>query len=214
MIKILTTSLIVLVSLTGCNVTGKGYEEPRYSVVKEASQEPHITFRRYAPMIVAEVTTSGDMKESTSNGFRPLADYIFGNNLAKESLSMTVPVTQQANEKMAMTVPVSQQQEADGKWNVRFYMSEDYTLENLPKPNNEAVKLREIAGHDAAVIQFSGSSNASNMMEHKKLLENYLETQNIATGGTAIYAYYNHPFTPWFLKRNEVMLKLKQPISE
>ncbi|MDG1286730.1 MAG: heme-binding protein [Rickettsiales bacterium] len=214
MIKITLASLIVLVSLTGCNVTGKGYEEPRYSAVKTLSQEPDIKIRRYAPMIVAEVTTSGDMKESTSSGFRPLADYIFGNNLAQESMDMTVPVSQQASEKMAMTVPVSQQQEADDQWNVRFYMSDEYTLKSLPKPNNEAVSLREIAGHDAAVLQFSGSSSASNMMEHKQLLETYLAKQNIVTDGPAVYAYYNHPFTPWFLKRNEVMLKLKQPIPE
>ena len=209
MLKIIMSGLILVIGLMGCNVSGKEYEEPRFSVLKTLSQEPHIEVRRYAPMIVAEVATGGDMKESTSQGFRPLADYIFGNNVAKKSMEMTVPVSQQASERMEMTVPVTQQQEAGGKWNVRFYMSDDYTLENLPKPNNEAVRLREIPGHDAAVIQFSGSSSADHMKENEQLLQQALQQQGFSIEGPATYAYYNHPFTPWFLKRNEVIYQLK-----
>ena len=127
-------------------------EHPKYTLVERSG---NIEIRDYAPMIVAETEVTGDRREAIGKGFRLIADYIFGNNTASKKVAMTAPVTQQGSEKIAMTAPVTQQ--GDGKsWRVRFIMPSKYTMETLPKPNNAAVKLKEVPGKRFAAIRFSG----------------------------------------------------------
>jgi SOUL heme-binding protein len=125
-------------------------EQPKYRVVESSG---NIEIRDYAPMIVAEAEVAGDRRDSIGKGFRIIADYIFGNNTSAQKVPMTAPVTQQGNEKIAMTAPVTQQ--GDGNiWRVRFVMPSSYTMETLPKPNNPAVKLKEIGAKRYAAIRF------------------------------------------------------------
>ena len=85
----------------------------------------------------------GERRDAIGKGFRIIADYIFGNNTTAQKVPMTAPVTQQDSQKIAMTAPVTQQ--GDGNtWRVRFIMPSNYTLETLPKPNNPAIKLKEV----------------------------------------------------------------------
>ena len=116
-------------------------EEPAYkAVLKEGSFE----VRDYPPLVVAEVTVSGDQKEAASKGFRLLAGYIFGGNTRRQSIAMTAPVAQaQTSEKIAMTAPVTQIQNANA-WVVRFTMPKGYSLDTLPQPNDPQVKLRAL----------------------------------------------------------------------
>lgn len=116
-------------------------ERPDYEVISSAAQ--NIELRRYAPMIIAQVTVEGAREQAIGDGFRLLADYIFGNNTVSQEIAMTAPVQQQASEKIAMTAPVQQQAEGNA-WTVSFVMPSDYTMETLPKPNNERVTLKQI----------------------------------------------------------------------
>ena len=127
-------------------------EQPEYKVF---ATEKNIQIRDYAPMIVAETQVTGERDKAISEGFRIIADYIFGNNLSSKKVAMTAPVTQQASEKIAMTAPVTQQGEGNS-WQVRFVMPASFTLETLPKPKNPAVQLKEIKGKRFAVMRFSG----------------------------------------------------------
>ncbi len=83
-------------------------EEPRFTVVDKVGA---IEIRQYGPRLAADVVVQGDEEDARSNGFRPLADYIFGNNTARAKIDMTAPVAQERNEKIAMTAPVSQTRE-------------------------------------------------------------------------------------------------------
>ena len=78
-------------------------EQPKYKVF---ATEKNIQIRDHAPMIVAETQVTGERDKAISEGFRIIADYIFGNNLSSKKVAMTAPVTQQASEKIAMTAPV------------------------------------------------------------------------------------------------------------
>ncbi len=193
-----------LIILSGCNV-GQ-YSEPAYT----ASQTQNdIEVRDYAPMIAAEVEVTGERKEAIGKGFRLIADYIFGNNEPKAKIAMTTPVIQQAGEKIAMTTPVIQQ--GDGQtWKVQFIMPPEYTLDTLPKPVNPAVKLKKIAGKKMAVIRFSGITSDDEKMAAKRAeLDAYVKANNLKTTGEPVMAFYDPPWTPWFMKRNEIMLELK-----
>ena len=88
-------------------------EQPNYDVL--SSPADNIEIRRYGPMIIAEVEVRGERKEAISDGFRLLADYIFGNNSVQGKVAMTAPVQQQTNEKIAMRAPV-QQQPSGNRW--------------------------------------------------------------------------------------------------
>ena len=99
------------------------------------------------------------------------------------------------------------------QWKIQFFMEPQYTLQSLPKPKDDRVKLREIPGYDAVAIRFSGSWEEEHMREQQTALEAYLQQQKLRTTGEPIFAYYNHPFTPWFLKRNEVIYRLATPYA-
>ena len=179
-------------------------EQPKYRVVESSG---NIEIRDYPPMIVAEAEVSGDRRDAIGKGFRVIADYIFGNNTTAQKVPMTAPVTQQGSEKIAMTAPVTQQ--GDGNtWRVRFIMPSSYTMETLPKPNNPAVKLKEIGAKRYAVIRFSGMAGEDSLKRYTKELNAFISAKNLTPLSAPTYAFYNPPWTLPFLRRNEVMVEI------
>lgn len=196
-----------LLALSGCNM-GQ-YDEPAFTVSKA---ENGVELRDYAPLIAAEVEVTGERKEAINQGFRLIADYIFGNNAPNAKIAMTAPVIQQAEgtkkgESIAMTAPVIQQGKGQN-WKVQFIMPPEYTLETLPKPVNPLVKIKEIAGKKMVAIRFSGSTGDENIAKHTALLREYIKANKIQTTGEPVLAFYDPPWTLPFLRRNEVMLEI------
>ena len=181
-------------------------EQPNYDVLSSSTDD--IEIRQYAPMVIAEVEVRGAREEAISDGFRLLADYIFGNNTTQQDIAMTAPVQQQANKKIAMTAPVQQQSSGD-RWKVSFVMPAEYSLATLPEPNNEQVKLKQIPAKDFIAIQFSGTNSKQNITKHERQLLQYIERNNIQTLGSPKYAFYNPPWTLPFMRRNEVMIEIE-----
>lgn len=179
-------------------------EQAKYEVVESHGD---IQIRDYIPMIVAEVDVTGERELAIQQGFRMIADYIFGNNLSTQKVAMTAPVIQQPSEKIAMTAPVTQQ--VDGNfWNVRFVMPANYTLATLPKPKNDAVKLKEIDGKRFAAIRFSGMGSEESLKNHTEELEKFLKERQLKALSAPTYAFFNPPWTLPFLRRNEVMIEV------
>ena len=181
-------------------------EQARYDVFETHGA---IEIRDYAPMIVAEVSVTGDREKAISDGFRLIADYIFGNNISSQEVAMTAPVIQQPSEKIAMTAPVIQQGD-EGLWVVRFVMPSAYTMQTLPKPNNSEVILKQIAGKRFAVIRFSGLAGDKSLEAHTKELEAFILENNLQTVSEPTYAFFNPPWTVPFLRRNEVMIEINR----
>ncbi len=181
-------------------------EIPSYQIIRA---EKNIEIRRYQPMIIAEVEMTGPRTEAIGDGFRLLADYIFGNNTVRQNIAMTAPVQQQESTKIAMTAPV-QQQSTGGSWKVSFVMPSKYTLDSLPKPNNERVILKQVSAKQFAVIRFSGTSSDENVTEHEKQLLEYVKANDMRVTGSPQYAFYNPPWTIPPLRRNEVMIEIEQ----
>lgn len=132
-----------------------GVEQAPYTVIRT---DGDYEIREYAPSIVAETETTGDRQEAIREGFRTIADYIFGNNETNDKVAMTAPVVQESSQKIALTSLVSQE-ESDGKWKVRFVMPAEYSLNTLPKPNNPKVQLIPMPARQVATIRFSGAAD-------------------------------------------------------
>jgi len=184
-------------------------EEPKYSVIETI---PPFELRSYAPMILAEVQVDGDLDEASSQGFRLIAAYIFGQNQVSEKIAMTTPVAVEEqtikNAKIAMTTPVNIESNA-GQWTVSFVMPSEYTMESLPKPLNAKVQLRQIPAVKRAVMTFSGFYNAQKVTEKTLELEEWMRTKNLQANGVPKFARYNPPWTLPFLRRNEIMIDVR-----
>lgn len=188
-------------------------EEPSYTVL---SQVEDFELRRYDEQLVAQTWVSGDQDTASRQGFKILADYIFGNNTApsgeSSKISMTAPVTMQsdnlngqASRKIAMTAPVSMQQN-DGRWRVQFTMPSQYTMQTLPKPNNPDVKIVQVPAQTYGVIKFSGLAGSKKVAKKTETLKSWMQTQKLMITGTPELARYNPPWTLPFMRRNEVMM--------
>ena len=183
-------------------------EEPKYSVLKEYE---NFEIRNYASYLVAEVDIEGSYNKSGNEAFRILAGYIFGDNQSSTKMNMTAPVESEAiqsPEKMNMTAPVFSNKNING-YTYRFVMESKYTQETLPVPNNSKIRITEIKDRVMAVISFSGRWSQKNFEKHEQILVNDLKNAGIGVASEAIYARYNAPFTPWFLRRNEIMFEIE-----
>lgn len=183
-------------------------EEPKYSVLKEYE---NFEIRNYDSYLVAEVDIEGSYNKTGNEAFRILAGYIFGDNQSSTKMNMTAPVESEAiqsSEKMNMTAPVFSNKNFNG-YTYRFVMESKYTQETLPVPNNSKIRITEIKDRVMAVISFSGRWSQKNFEKHEQILANDLKNEGIGVASEAIYARYNAPFTPWFLRRNEIMFEIE-----
>jgi len=181
----------------------RNIEKPSYHVI---TSHKSIEFRRYKPRLIAEVIETGDRNAAISKGFRILADYIFGNNTIRKKIEMTAPISQTKSEKIKMTAPVIQEASIKNTWKIQFVMPKIYRLETLPKPNNERIKIKKIPEEKRIVIQFSGHVNDVKIEHKKKELFQYIKANNFKVSSNISYAFYNPPWTPSFLRRNEIMV--------
>lgn len=197
--------LLALTCLLMITTNAHAVEEAKYQLLL---QQDDIEIRLYEPAVVAEVIVDGDIESAGNEAFRPLFNYISGDNSRQADIAMTAPVSQQATgEQIAMTAPVSQQQAGD-RWIVNFMMPAIYTLETLPTPNNNQVSLRQLPEQLMAVIRYSGFWSESNYLDHKLELEAWLSNSDYQIDGEPVWARYNAPFMPWFLRRNEVLIPI------
>jgi hypothetical protein len=183
--------------------------EPEYQVVRQlADKLSDVELRQYAGYAVAEVLVPGPAGDAGSQAFPILAGYIFGKNKGERKFAMTAPVTQAAAPvKLEMTAPVTQAA-ASGGFLVQFVLPKGVTAATAPQPLDAQVQLRDVASAHVAVIRYSGFWSQANDSEQLTKLKAALRAADLRWQGEPIYARYNAPFTPWFLRRNEVWLQL------
>lgn len=188
----------ILWIILGSSIIGSGIwiftvsnvEEAKYEVIKS---QGNLQIRDYAPMIIAETEVTGERKEAIRQGFRIIANYIFGNNTSKHKVAMTAPVIQEKTE---------------NNWKIRFVMPAGYTLNTLPKPNNKAVHLKQIDRKRFATIMFSGTADEEGLKKYNDELIAFIKDNNLKSLSQANFAFYNPPWTPPFLRRNEVLVEI------
>ncbi len=181
---------LVLAGALAWYVAATRVETPAYAV---EIRDGDIELRRYSAMVVAEVTRSGDRDAAVRAAFGPLARYIFAKGRDGDKIAMTAPVTQTSG--------------AEG-WRVRFIMPAASSLGSLPPPGGD-VRLEAAPAARVTAIRFSGRWSDANFGRAEARLAEWLAARGLAATGPPTYAYYNDPFTPWFLRRNEVIVPVE-----
>jgi SOUL heme-binding protein len=198
--------LLLLLILAAMPLFSHAIEEPDYEVIKKYDK---MELRQYAPYVVAEVVLDSSAEDAGNQAFPILAGYIFGKNKGEKKFAMTAPVTQSAAPvRMDMTAPVTQTA-VTGGMRVQFVLPKGVTLATAPEPTDPRVQLRTVPAGAWAVIRYSGTWSQANYLEHLGELKAALQAASIATQGEPVLARYNAPFTPWFLRRNEIWLALR-----
>jgi hypothetical protein len=183
-------------------------EKPKFNIVQK---DRKFEIREYQEYINASVEIESDYKSALNEGFRILADYIFGNNRAKTSISMTAPVTEQAvkSKKIEMTAPVTSTKVGGGKkYLISFTMPAKYTLESLPEPTNKTISMYKVAPHKAVALKFSGYLNEKITAKKTQELEVWLKKNSLEAKSGIIVAQYNPPWILGPFRKNEIIAKL------
>jgi SOUL heme-binding protein len=209
------TLLALLVGFLGME-SAMAIEEPKYEV--RISQAP-FELRHYAPTLIAQTIVEGDMDEASNKGFRLIADFIFGNNLAANSeqaakIAMTAPVTvEPQSSKIAMTAPVTIEPQLGSaqQWRVHFVMPSQYTLANIPKPKNSAVTLHELPSKFFVVHRYSGFNTVARVQEKTDEALAWAKQQSLKVVGTPQLSRYDPPWTLPMFRRNEIMVEVAAP---
>jgi hypothetical protein len=186
--------------------TAAAVEEASYTVIRK---DGAVELREYAASIVAETRVEADFEDAGSRAFRKLFRYIDGDNVMQQEIEMTAPVSQApASEKIAMTAPVAQRP-AGGGWVVSFMMPASYTMDTIPRPSDPAVQLRAVPAYRAAVIRYSGFWSEERYDEHLQELRSWIAGQGLEIAGEPVWARYDPPFKPWFMRRNEILIPVQ-----
>jgi hypothetical protein len=207
MTNIPTGRAMMLATLLMMGENAMSLEQPDYTVIYK---DGDIEYRQYEPYLVSEtlIKNTGEYNDAGNEGFRRLFRYITGANESQAKIAMTAPVAQTpSSEKIAMTVPVQQGQSAEG-WRVAFMLPTRYTMETAPVPTDERVQIRAVPGRLMAVLRYSGRWTDSNFENKKAALRDAIDGKSIDRIGEFQSALYNPPYTPPFMRRNEVMVEV------
>lgn len=182
-------------------------ETPKHEVLKRYAD---FELRAYASYVVAETEVEGDQGEVGDQAFSRLAGYIFGGNQGAKKIAMTAPVSQvrQEGQKIAMTAPVAQVSTGPRSWRVQFMMPSEFTLQTLPRPNGPRVHLRALEPRRFAAIRYSGTWWQKNYDEHLETLRSAMRREGLTAKGEPVWARCDPPFTPWFLRTNEILIEV------
>jgi effector-binding domain-containing protein len=195
------TLMAVLTTMMAGN--SMAVEEAKYTVSLKSEA---LEIRQYESAIIAEVIVNDSFDKASNVAFRKLFKYISGSNSSRSEIAMTAPVTQERQaEKIAMTAPVGQRAAEQG-WAISFMMPASYTMETIPIPEDTSIVLREIPAHHAAAIRYTGTWSENRYKEHLALLQSWIEQNSLELAGQPLWARYNAPFTPWFMRRNEILI--------
>lgn len=181
-----------LVAVGGWAWVSLNVAEPTFETIVA---DGDFALRAYPALVVAETAKPGDRGQAVRAGFSPLAGYIFARG--------------RPGEKIAMTAPVTQRREGAG-WTVQFVMPEGRALADLPAPAGPEVRLAEWPAARRAVVRFSGVADDASIAAAEARLRAWIAARGLTeVGEPPLYAYYNDPFTPGFLRRNEVLVTVE-----
>jgi hypothetical protein len=189
-------------------------EQAPYKVVRMLEK---VEIREYPETLLATVSGRDD-----GAAFSLLFNYIAGNNSSRAKLPMTAPVvsSERRPEKIPMTAPVvsSIQPPAEkipmtapvvsGDGFFTFVMPSSYTAETIPAPLDSRVRIHVQAPKTFAVLKFSGRANRTMVERRTAELMSTLSKNGIITRNYAFLMRYNSPFTPGFMRRNEIGVEL------
>lgn len=187
---LLITAIVVLVALAAfwlVSTSRAATETPEYKVVRA---EGTFEIRDYPALTVATTPMEGG---EMNGGFGKLFRFITGSN--------------EGSEKIAMTSPVLIDTTTD-KRTMSFIMPKKAVETGVPRPSGESVTLGKVPVARFAVLRFAGGRRAKNEKAAIEKLKTWLVVEKLTGNGAPTFAYYDPPWTPTFMRRNEVMVRI------
>lgn len=169
-------------------------EQQPFDVIE---QYPGFELRRYPAHVVADVEVAGSFESAGNSAFRPLVSYI-----GKGGVAMTAPVLQQAIDEIDDAT-------AADVFRVSFVMPAGRDVASLPVPSDSRVVVRDVAEQSAAAVRFSGRWSAASFRRHAGELRAAVLAAGWEPDGAIRWARFDPPWTPWFLRHNEVVLPVR-----
>ncbi len=154
--------------------------------------EGKFEIRDYPALTVATTTMEG---EGMNGSFGQLFRFITGSNAGAEKIDMTTPVLIDAGK--------------DRK-TMSFIMPRNAVAKGVPTPAGGSVALGKVEAGRFAVLRFEGERTAENEQAAIGKLKAWLVAKKLSGTGDPIFAYYDPPWTPTFLRRNEVMMRIEK----
>jgi hypothetical protein len=184
-------------------------EQQRYEVVRE---EPGFELRSYPAHLVAEVEVDGSFASAGNTAFRPLVAYIRGQNRTSQSMAMTAPVLQRREDTKDTPAAVESvtTETAPGRYVVSFVMPQGSRREALPDPADDRVAIREVPEELAAAARYSGRWRSTSYQQQAERLLQAVRDAGLEPTGPMRFARFDPPWTPWFRRRNEVVIPVRE----
>ena len=174
-------AVVVAIVYAGCATSRAGYASAPYKVLQ---QDGKYEVREYPTLTIVQTPM-----RVADDSFMRLFRYIDGQNAATQKIAMTTPVFMTTN-------------------SMAFVMPEKLPADHVPQPNNNQVAIASIPAGQFAVLRFKGGRNAANETNAVAALTARLQRENLTPAGEPIFGYFDPPWTPVWLRRNEVMLRL------
>jgi len=168
-------------------------EELAYRTIE---RDDSFELRLIEPHVVAETFVEGDFERVGNEGFRRLVNFIGGANHSQARISMTAPVVQE---------------KVGDRYRITFLMPSKYALETVPQPTDTRIRLRAEQKRRVAAIRYSGFWSRSRYDDHERKLREWIDERGLEPIGEPVWARYDPPFMPWFLRRNEILIELREP---
>ena len=173
-------------------------EQPNYSVILE---QDIFAIRDYSSLMAVETEVFSSRREATGDAFRRLFRYISGENEDNLEISMTSPVAQ--------TLANRNNDDSAERWMVRFFLPRNMAEKNIPLPSEKGVRVTKLKAQRFASVSFRGSQSDKRIEENTAKLKAFIVQNGYEVSGRPIYAFYDPPFIPWFLRDNEILLPVK-----
>jgi hypothetical protein len=163
---------------------------------KTIKTEGDFELRAYETLHLAKVTlpTSDKRSKNMDGSFMKLFRFIDGQNEREEKISMTTPVIVERGDKES---------------SMSFVMPETTVAKGLPTPKGE-VKLAQMPSVKIAVLRFAGISNSQKEAEKLVALQAWMTKEKLTPEMAPLFAFYDPPWTLGFMRRNEVLLRVKE----
>ncbi len=182
-------------------------EEQQYEVVRQGAG---FELRRYGAHAAAEVEVDGSFEGAGSSAFRPLVGYLRGQNRTNESLAMTAPVLQlRGDSEAGQAAETVTTQTSPGRYLVSFVMPRGSTQDSLPDPGDARVAIRSVPEELAAASRYSGRWTSSSYHRQVVQLLEAVRDGGLEVTGPVRFARFDPPWTPWFRRRNEVVVPVR-----
>lgn len=183
MMMVLAVAIGVIIA--GCKSSRAGYETAPYRVVRT---DGDYELREYPTLAIVQTPMRG-----ADDSFMNLFRFIGGQNVATQKIAMTTPVFMTGGETNAA---------------MAFVMPKTMAADQVPQPENRDLAISSIPAGQFAVMRFSGGRNTVNETNAVATLTTWMQREKLVPTGTPLFGYFDPPWTPTFMRRNEVMLRI------